>query len=334
MHARDKFGVGELPDVDVVAANNTRQSFYVLPDLLDADMLRSGLQENASGSERQGNRGLENNHSDEKGNGRISVILAGPVSKPNDESSSHDTYVSESVADDVQNHGIHTHIRMAMAMALLSGLLGQSMVMSVVDARVPSRTALMSARLIQSTESSMASDLPILNEGRPLIVLFGNIRSGLGISVAVARGISRRSHTGGNDVLSEACGVDAHIFNAGEAGMPAPTGATSASATGVCRRTAGSSRRFIPTSVLVAKANSPVRIALGAGLARSGGPTDNDIGDIPGGAVILVVSNNASSTLLLIMDVAVAMRVVMIAIAVIVAVGMAVSVAAKDDKAE
>lgn len=139
MHAGNELGIRELPDVDVMASDDTGECLDILSDFLNADILRSSLEKNACGGEGQGDRGLENNHGDEQRDGRIGIELSRPVSEPDDESRDHDANVSESVADDVQNHGIHTHIAVTVTVAsLLSGLLWQSVVVTIVNAGIPS----------------------------------------------------------------------------------------------------------------------------------------------------------------------------------------------------
>jgi hypothetical protein len=43
VHACNELGVGELPDVDVVACDNTGESLDILSNLGDTNVLRSGL---------------------------------------------------------------------------------------------------------------------------------------------------------------------------------------------------------------------------------------------------------------------------------------------------
>lgn len=43
MHAGNDLGVGELPDVDMMAANNAGQPFDVLANFLYTDVLRGSL---------------------------------------------------------------------------------------------------------------------------------------------------------------------------------------------------------------------------------------------------------------------------------------------------
>jgi hypothetical protein len=120
--------------VDVVAGDDTGESLDVLSDFGDANMLRGSLQKNARSAPGERNASLEDNGSNEQGDGRISVDLARPVGKPDDESSDHDTNVTKHIADDVEDHGVHTHISVVVTVAiLLFGILGEGVVVTVVN---------------------------------------------------------------------------------------------------------------------------------------------------------------------------------------------------------
>lgn len=134
--------------MDVVTGDDTRESLDVLSNLGDANMLRSGLQENARSASGEGNTCLEDDGSNEQGDGRISVDLARPVGKPDDKSSNHDTNVTKHVANDVENHGVHAHISVVVTVAiLLLGILGESVVVTLMNARVSSRSSGMGVRV-------------------------------------------------------------------------------------------------------------------------------------------------------------------------------------------
>lgn len=117
VHRGDDLGVGELPDVDVVTADNARESLDVLTNIIQVDVVGSGLKENLGGCLGKGDGRLENDEGNEQRYGRISVETAGPVSKPDDKSRDDDTNVAQGVTDDVQNHGVHTHVAVIVAVA-------------------------------------------------------------------------------------------------------------------------------------------------------------------------------------------------------------------------
>lgn len=138
MHAGDDLRVGELPDVDVVAADDAGEGLDVLTDLGDADVLRGGLQEDLGGGTRQGDGRLENNGCDEERYCRVGVELAGPVSQPDDQGGDNDADVSEGIANYMQDHGVHAHVGVIVAVAGAAGrLLGKSVVVSNMDTGVP-----------------------------------------------------------------------------------------------------------------------------------------------------------------------------------------------------
>lgn len=137
MHAGDELRVRELPDVDVMAGNNTGECLDILANLGDADMLRGSLEKDPCGAASEGNASLENDGGNEQGDGGIGIHLSRPVGKPDDQSGSHDTNVAEHIADDVKNHGVHTHVVVTVAVAaLLARLLRQCMVVAVVNTRI------------------------------------------------------------------------------------------------------------------------------------------------------------------------------------------------------
>lgn len=123
MHAGDDLGVGELPDVDVVAADDAGKMLNVLSDLADADVFGSRLEKNARGGTGKRNRRVENNSSNKERNGGVSILLAGPLGKPDDESSGNDADVTKGITNNVEEHGVHAHVTVVVA-ALLSRLLG------------------------------------------------------------------------------------------------------------------------------------------------------------------------------------------------------------------
>lgn len=232
MHAGDELGVGELPDVNVMAGNNTRECLDVLANLGNADMLRGGLEKDSCGTACERNASLENDGGNEQRDSGIGIILSRPVGKPDNQSGSHNTNVAKHIADDVKNHGVHTHVIVTVAMtALLARLLRQCVVVTVVNTRVSasSRGVRMRMRFDKSRlrgidKSAVPSDT--LEKRRFLVRLFIGHQRGFGI-VTVAGGLS---HGRGDDILSEACRVNANIFEVGESRMSTPTGSAIMSA--------------------------------------------------------------------------------------------------------
>lgn len=47
MHAGDNFCVRELPDVNMMAADDSRKLFNILADFRDTDIFRGGLEQDA-----------------------------------------------------------------------------------------------------------------------------------------------------------------------------------------------------------------------------------------------------------------------------------------------
>lgn len=85
MHACDDLCIGKLPDVNMMAADNSGKLFNVLADLWDADILRSGLEQDTRSSKSQRNGCLKNNGCNDERDCRVSIELARPVGEPYDE---------------------------------------------------------------------------------------------------------------------------------------------------------------------------------------------------------------------------------------------------------
>jgi hypothetical protein len=97
-------------------------------------MLGSGLQENSRSASSKRDTCLEDDSRDEQGDGRIGVNLARPIGEPDDESRDHDSNVAKHISNDMKNHGVHTHISVVVAMAiLLASLLGKGVVVTMVN---------------------------------------------------------------------------------------------------------------------------------------------------------------------------------------------------------
>ncbi len=163
VHAGDNLGVGELPDVNVVAADDAGQPLDVLSDVLDTNVLGGGLEQNARSGKGKRDRRLENNHGDEKRDGGISIELARPIGEPDDQSSDDDADIAEGIAEDVEHHGVHTHVSMVVAGGLAS-LLGECVVVASVDARV-SATSVLGFVAVRLDGSGAVVALGALKEG-------------------------------------------------------------------------------------------------------------------------------------------------------------------------
>lgn len=232
MHAGDELCVGKLPDVNVMAGDNTGECLDILTNLGNADVLRGSLEQDSCGTACERNASLENDGGDEQRDSGIGIHLSRPVGKPDDQSGSHNTNVAEHITDDVKNHGVHTHVVVTVAVAaLLARLLGQSVVVAVVNTRVSASSGVrMSTRLdksrLRGIDKRTAIPRDTLEKRRFLVRLLIHKR-GLRIDFTVAGGLSHRR---GDDILPEACRVNANVFEVGESRMSAPTGSAIMSA--------------------------------------------------------------------------------------------------------
>lgn len=137
VHARHDLGVGQLPDVDVVAADDTGERLDVFPNLRYADVFWRRLEEDLGGGARERDAGVEDDGGDEERDGRVGVVLAGQIGQPDDECGYDDANVAQRIAYDMEDHGIHAHIAVAVAMTTTSAVfLGQGVVVADMDAGI------------------------------------------------------------------------------------------------------------------------------------------------------------------------------------------------------
>lgn len=322
MHAGDELRVGELPDVNVMAGNNTGECLDILTNLGNADVLRGSLEQDSCGTARERNASLENDGGDEQRDSGIGIHLSGPVGKPDDQSGSHNTNVAEHIADDVKNHGVHTHVVVTVAMAaLLAGLLGQSVVVTVVNTRVSASSGGVRMRMRMRLDKSRLGGIDsrtgiprdTLEKRRFLVCLLIHKR-GFRIGFTVAGGLSHRR---GDDILSEACGVNANVFEVGESRMSTPTGSAIMSAP-----------RMRGMSVAGAGLLSSVTM-----LSRA---ADNDLGRNVGGIFVAMVSSMAFLFVVsVVVRVAVSMIVSVVVVIVVVSTrSVRMAVAAENKEAD
>lgn len=135
VQACDELGVAQLPHVEVVGTNDTRELLDVLLDVIDAQTSRDGLEQDTRGGKTERNGRSENNAGDDQRNAGVGVEAPLVVGKPDEQSRSNDTNVSKSIAHDVEEDTTHVEIVMRMTMATTAGLfLGLSVfVLLVVD---------------------------------------------------------------------------------------------------------------------------------------------------------------------------------------------------------
>ena len=223
MHAGHGLCVRELPDVDVVAAHNAGQGLDVFANIGNADVFGRCLQKDPRRSLGKRDGGLKDNGSDEEGDGRIGVVFARPLGQPDDQSRYDDTKVAESIANDVEDHGVHAHIAMAVTMTTrLAGLAREGVIVTVVNTRIPATAALSRRKGTLATAGSLGvhstiGALGILEQRRLLIRALvmsstGAVLIGIGVTVGL------RATRGGkaDDILAETGRMNAHVLDAGK----------------------------------------------------------------------------------------------------------------------
>lgn len=353
MHASNHLGVGELPHVNVMAAENAGERLDVLTDLLDADVIRCCLEEHPRRSTSQGYRRLEDDGSDEQRHGWIGVELARPVRKPDDERCDNYTDIAQCITNHVQHHGVHPHVAMTVTMATRRCLFGQRMVMAGMCTRVPPRSLSHRGPDTGVTVKRAVLRFRITEQRRLLVgtlrsvVQFGIV---IRIPVAVASRLSARRggcHAVGNDVLSEAGWVDAHVLDAGQSRMSTLTGATLASSPGLERCSSGiglvPAGRLIAAKPYVAAGFRCVGLGLLSKIGQIGRWSSNcDLWDGTSGRggfigplaiCAIVISGNV---MFLVMSVCMGMvmiaMVVFVVVIMVIVASMRVTVATKDEE--
>lgn len=131
----DNLRVRKLPDVDMVAAENAVEILNVFANVIDANVVGGGLQQDLGSGLGQGDGRLENDEGDEERHNRVGIHAVLPRSLPNDKSRDNDTQVAQGVANDVQDHGIHAHVAVTVAMTAVAtrfGISGRIVVVATV----------------------------------------------------------------------------------------------------------------------------------------------------------------------------------------------------------
>jgi len=201
VQATNKFGVAELPDVDVVAGNDTRKVFDVGLDVVNVDAGGDSLEENARGGLAERNSRCEDNCGDDERDHRIHIEAPGVVGEPDEECDSDDTNVAKGVAQDVKEDTAHVEVSVRVAtLRLLLGL--RVPVLVVVDglalgASVPSMLAAQKGLVRRSVSVSVVC---VVHDVLVLGVVFG-------LKVLHASGC--------NDRLAESARVDMDVIESG-----------------------------------------------------------------------------------------------------------------------
>lgn len=99
-------------------------------------MFWCSLEKDLGGSASEGNGCLEDDGCDEERDCWVSVVLSGPFGEPDDERGDDDTNIAQSVTNDVEDHGVHAHIAVAVTVSTLGGLLGKGMIVAFMNTRV------------------------------------------------------------------------------------------------------------------------------------------------------------------------------------------------------
>jgi hypothetical protein len=131
----NKLGVAQLPHVEVMGTNNTGELLDVLLDVINAQTSGDSLEQDTRGGKTERDGRSENDAGDDQRNTRIGVEAPLVVGKPDEQSRSNNTNVSESVTHDVKEDTTHVEIAMRMTVTTATGLfLGLSVfVLLVVD---------------------------------------------------------------------------------------------------------------------------------------------------------------------------------------------------------
>lgn len=117
VQTRDELGVTQLPDMQVMATNDTGEFLDVFLDVIDAETCGDCLKKDARCSLAEGDGRGENNTGDNQRNTRIGVVTPGEVGKPDEQCRANDTNVAQCIAHDVQEDTTHVEVVVRMAVA-------------------------------------------------------------------------------------------------------------------------------------------------------------------------------------------------------------------------
>lgn len=244
----------------------------------------------------------------------------------------------------MKHHGMHAHVGMVMATDFSASLSRESMVVAMVHARISSCFLLLRSR---TSRVGKVRCLSILEQCRFLIGLSFRVCKGRLITI-FGMDIGRCSSTGSDNFLSEAGGVNAHIFDASEARMTSARSALVVSAPGLDRHSAGSVG-FVPVCRFVAKVNASSRLgAMGASSpACHGGSLDNHLWeDVTNGPILIseitarvsslfgITAISVGMVMLMRMIVFVVVVVMTMFVVVVVVMSVVMSVTSQDHKAQ
>lgn len=119
VQAGDKLGVAQLPDVDVMAADDAWQHLNVSLNVINVQTQRDSLQEDTGGGLAERNGRTKDDDGDDERNGRISVETPRVVGKPDEKRSCNNTNVSEGISHDMEEDAAHVEVPMRMPVATL-----------------------------------------------------------------------------------------------------------------------------------------------------------------------------------------------------------------------
>lgn len=118
VHGGDELGVAQLPDVDVVAADDARDVLDVFFDVVDVDVVGCCLEEDLSRCFGERDGGLEDDERDEEGDDGVGVEAVLPAGEPDGKGGDDYSNVAESISDDMEDHSVHTHVGVIVASSL------------------------------------------------------------------------------------------------------------------------------------------------------------------------------------------------------------------------
>lgn len=110
VQAGNDLGVAELPDVQVVTADDSGEILDILLDPSDVKMDGDRLEKDAARGFAEGDCAEKDDNGDEKRDGGVEIVAPLVGSEPNEEGTDDHTDVAESVAKDVKEYTAHVEI--------------------------------------------------------------------------------------------------------------------------------------------------------------------------------------------------------------------------------
>lgn len=120
MQTRNKFGITELPDVEVMCLEDTREGFDISRDFVDGHADGDCLKKDSAGSFAEREGAAEDDDGDDKRNAGVKVVPTGEGGEPDDQCRSYYTNVAKCVTHNMKEDASHVQVSMRVTVASMA----------------------------------------------------------------------------------------------------------------------------------------------------------------------------------------------------------------------